>query len=111
MVVTQCSHICSACFSCGDRSLVSAYFSALPRYSLWMSSADSSRPLARRTLRRQVVSWLISRIARIGFSSVRSRSTWLGSSSIRSRIDVAPTFRKVAYSLMFESPTITWSRR
>ena len=76
-----------------------------------MSSADSSRPLARRTRRRQVVSWLISRMARIGFSRVRSRSTWLGSSSIRSRIEVAPTFRKVAYSLMFESPTITCRRR
>ena len=76
-----------------------------------MSRADSSRPLARRTLRRQVMSWLISRMARIGFSSVRSRSTWLGSSSIRSRIEVAPTFRNVAYSLMFESPTITCRRR
>ncbi len=57
------------------------------------------------------MSWLISRIARIGFSSVMSRSTTDGSSSMRSRIDVAPTFKKVAYSLMFESPTITWSRR
>ena len=111
MVVTQCSHIWSACFSSAERSLVSAYFRALVRYSLWMSRALSSRPLASRTLRRQVVSWLISRMARIGFSSVRSRSTWLGSSSIRSRIDVAPTLRKVEYSLMFESPTITWRRR
>ena len=34
-----------------------------------------------------------------------------GSSSMRSRIDVAPTLRNVAYSLMFESPTMTWSRR
>ena len=111
MVVTQCSHMVSACFSSGLTPFVSAYFMALARYSDWMSSADSSRPLARRTLRRQVVSWLISRIARIGFSRVRSRSTWLGSSSIRSRIDVAPTLRNVAYSLMFESPTITWRRR
>ena len=47
----------------------------------------------------------------MGFSKVMSRSTTDGSSSIRSRIDVAPTFRNVAYSLMFESPTITWSRR
>ena len=30
---------------------------------------------------------------------------------MRSRIDVAPTLRKVVYSLMFESPTITCSRR
>ena len=57
------------------------------------------------------MSWLISRIARIGFSRVMSRSTTFGSSSIRSMIDVVPTLRKVAYSLMFESPTITWSRR
>ncbi len=59
----------------------------------------------------QVMSWLISRMARIGFSSVMSRSTTDGSSSIRSRIDVAPTFRNVVYSLMFESPTMTWRRR
>ena len=38
-------------------------------------SALTSRPLERRTVRRQVMSWLISRIARIGFSSVMSRST------------------------------------
>ena len=57
------------------------------------------------------MSWLISRIARIGFSSVRSRRTVDGSSSMRSTIDVAPIFRKVAYSLMLESPTITCSRR
>ena len=57
------------------------------------------------------MSWLISRIARIGFSSVMSRSTHDGSSSMRSRMLVVPTFRNVAYSLMFESPTITWSRR
>ena len=30
---------------------------------------------------------------------------------MRSRMLVAPTLRKVAYSLMLESPTITWSRR
>ena len=77
-----------------------------------MSSAEASRPLARRTGRRQVMSWLsISRMARMGFSSVMSRRTTLGSSSIRSRIDVAPTFSSVVYSLMFESPTITWRRR
>ena len=76
-----------------------------------MSSADTSRPLARRTVRRQVMSWLISRMARIGFSSVMSRSTTDGSSSMRSRIDVAPTLRKVVYSLMLESPTMTWRRR
>ena len=57
------------------------------------------------------MSWLISRMARIGFSSVRSRHGPGSSSSMRSRIDVAPTFRNVVYSLMFESPTITCSRR
>ena len=76
-----------------------------------MSRAVTSRPLARRTSRRQVMSWLISRIARIGSSRVRSRSTTLGSSSMRNRMLVAPTFKKVAYSLMFESPTMTCSRR
>ena len=30
---------------------------------------------------------------------------------MRSTIDVVPTLRKVVYSLMFESPTITCSRR
>ena len=76
-----------------------------------MSRALSSRPLARRTSRRQVMSWLISRMARIGSSRVRSRITTLGSSSMRSRMLVAPTLRNVAYSLMFESPTITCRRR
>ena len=56
---------------------------ALARYSPWMSSALASRPLARRTLRRPVTSWEISRIARIGFSRVRSRMT-TPSSIIRS---------------------------
>ena len=55
-----------------------------------MSSALTSRPLASRTRRRQVMSWLISRMARIGFSSVMSRSTTLWSSSMRSMIAVAP---------------------
>ena len=57
------------------------------------------------------MSWLISRMARIGFSSVRSRHGRESSSSMRSTIDVAPTLRNVVYSLMFESPTITCSRR
>ena len=30
---------------------------------------------------------------------------------MRNMSEHAPTFRKVVYSLMFESPTITWSRR
>ena len=53
----------------------------------------------------------MSRMARIGFSRVMSRSTTDGSSSMRSSTAVAPTFRKVVYSLMFESPTMTWRRR
>ena len=57
------------------------------------------------------MSWLISRMARIGFSSDRSRHGPESSSSIRSMIEVAPTLRNVVYSLMFESPTITCSRR
>ena len=62
-------------------------------------------------MRRQVGSWLISRIARIGFSSVMSRSTTLRSSSIRNMQAAAPTLRNVVYSDMFESPTMTWRRR
>ncbi len=76
-----------------------------------MSMARISRPLARRTLRWQVMSWLISLMARIGFSRVRSRSTVDESSSIASKMLVVPTLRNVAYSLMLESPTITWRRR
>ena len=110
-MVRQCSHIVSACSSRGERSWCSANRRARVRYSLWMSSADTSRPLASRTRRRQVMSWLISRMARMGFSSVMSRSTTWGSSSMRSMSDAAPTFTKVVYSLMLESPTITWSRR
>ena len=62
-------------------------------------------------MRRHVMSWLISRIARIGFSSVMSRSTTLWSSSIRSMHAAAPTLTNVVYSLMFESPTMTCRRR
>ena len=80
------------------------------KYSVWSSSAESSRPFASLTVRVHVVSWLISRIARIGFSSDRSRIT-VFASTIRSTRSVIPTFMKVVHSLMFESPTITWSRR
>src|SRR4029450_1129502 len=41
----------------------------------------------------------------------RSRHGAPSSSSMRRMIDVAPTLRNVAYSLMFESPTMTCSRR
>ena len=75
-----------------------------------MSSADNSRPLASRTLRRQVMSWLISRIARMGFSRVMSRNT-TSSSSIWSSATVVPTLTYETYSDMFESPAITWRRR
>ena len=75
-----------------------------------MSSAVASRPFASRTRRRQVMSWLISRMARIGFSSVRSRRT-TPDSAIRSTRSQAPTFSSVETSFMFESPTITCRRR
>ena len=75
-----------------------------------MSSALTSRPLASRTLRRPVMSWLTSRMARIGFSRVRSRIT-VPASTIRSTRSVAPTLSSMVVSLMFESPTITCSRR
>ena len=80
------------------------------KYSSCTSIAVSSRPFARRTFLRHVMSWLISRIARIGFSSVRSRITVLPSTIRRTR-SVIPTFMYVVHSFMFESPTITWSRR
>ncbi len=83
---------------------------ALAWYSRWISSALASRPLASLTLRRPVMSWLISRIARIGFSSVRSRST-TPASIIRSTRSVAPTLSSVVTSFMLLSPTITCSRR
>ena len=83
---------------------------ALAWYSFWISSALASRPLASLTLRRPVMSWLISRIARIGFSSVRSRIT-MPASIIRSTRSVAPTFSSVVVSLMLLSPTMTCRRR
>ena len=64
--VITCSHIASACSSSGERPRRFANWSARVRYSDWISTAESSRPLASRTRRRQVMSWLISRMARIG---------------------------------------------
>ena len=75
-----------------------------------MSSALISRPLASRTLRRPVMSCEISRIARIGFSMVRSRIT-TPSSIIRSTRWQEATLSSVVDSFMLESPTITCSRR
>ena len=75
-----------------------------------MSSALASRPLASRTLRRPVMSWLISRIARIGFSMVRSRITTPVLEHPQHEV-AAATLSIVVVSLMFESPTMTWSRR
>ena len=111
MAERQYSHISSALASSSDSSWCSAKRRARPRYSDWMSRALTSRPLASRMRRRQVRSWLISRMARMGFSRVMSRSTTRGSSSIRSISAQAPTLRKVLYSLMLESPTITCRRR
>jgi hypothetical protein len=88
----------------------STNLAAFSKYSRWISSALASRLLASRTLRRQVMSWEISRIARIGLSSVRSRRT-VASSTIASTRSVAPTLRNADHSDMFESPTITCSRR
>ena len=107
----QCSHMSRARSSSGESPRRSRNWRARSRYSAWMSRARISRPLARRTRRWQVMSWLISRMARMGFSRVRSRSTVLESSSMASRMLVVPTFKKVAYSLMLESPTITCRRR
>ena len=57
------------------------------------------------------MSWLMSRMARMGFSRVMSRNTTRESSSMRNMHAVEPIFRNVVYSLMFESPTITCRRR
>jgi hypothetical protein len=83
---------------------------AFSKYSRWISSALASRPLASRTLRVQDMSCEISRMARIGFSRVRSRRTVCSSSMARTR-SVVPTLRKADHSLMFESPTMTCRRR
>ena len=105
------SHRSSTCLTTRSSSPRRAAKSrALVKYSAWISSALASRPLASRTFVRPVMSWLISRIARIGFSSVRSRIT-TPASIIRSTRSVAPTLSSVVVSLMFESPTMTCSRR
>ncbi len=83
---------------------------ALPKYSAWISRAESSRPLASWTFLRPVMSWEISRIARIGLSSVRSRIV-TPASIMRSTSSVVATLSSVVVSLMFESPTMTCSRR
>ena len=57
-----------------------------------------------------MTSWLISRIARIGFSIVRSRITTPSSIIRRTRSQEA-TLSSVVVSLMLESPTITCRRR
>jgi len=80
------------------------------RYSYWISSALISRPLASLTRLRPVMSWLTSRIARIGLSSVMSRGT-TPASIIRSTRSVEPTLSSMVVSLMLASPTITCRRR
>ena len=88
----------------------SAKSRALVKYSSWISSALISRPLARRTFFCPVMSWLTSRIARIGFSRVMSRSV-VPASIMRSTRSVAPTLSIIVVSDMLESPTITCRRR
>ena len=83
---------------------------ALSKYSRWISSALASRPLASLTFFWPVRSWLTSRIARIGFSRVRSRIT-MPASIIRSTRSALPTLSSVVVSLMLLSPTMTCSRR
>ena len=68
------------------------------------------RPFAIVTGCMPVMSWLISRIARIGFSSVISR-IGTPASIIRSSRSVAPTLSIVVVSDIDESPTITCRRR
>ncbi len=68
------------------------------------------RPVASVTGAVPVRSWLISRIARIGFSRPRSRIGRPASTS-RSTRSVAPTLSIVVVSDIEESPTMTCSRR
>ena len=88
----------------------SAKSDAFSKYSHCIASAESSRPVVSLTGRLPVTSWLISRIARMGFSSDMSRIT-MPASSIRRTRSAEPTLSSVVVSLMLLSPTITWSRR
>ena len=75
-----------------------------------MSNALAWRPPASRTGRRPVTSWLTSRIARMGLSSEKSRKG-TPASIISSTSAAVPTLSMVVVSHMFESPTMTCSRR
>ena len=88
----------------------STYWATFSRYSHCICRADSSRPVAKGTCRVPVVSWLISRMARIGFSKDMSRMT-IPDSSMRKTRSAAPTLSSEVVSLMLLSPTITCSRR
>ena len=103
-------HSSSICRCSGLQPSRSTNSAAREWYSDWISSADISRPLASRTLRRPVMSWLISRMARIGFSSVMSL-IGTPASIMRSTRSVMVTLSSVVVSFMFESPTMTCSRR
>ena len=94
----------------GSSPFLSVKSFARDRYSYWISSALISRPFASRTRLRPVMSWLTSRIARIGLSRVMSLRT-TPASTMRSTRSVAPTLSSIVVSLMLESPTMTCSRR
>src|SRR5271166_5165176 len=83
---------------------------ALVRYSRWISSALIWVPFASRIRRRPVMSWLTSRIARIGLSSVRSGIV-VAAPIMPSTSPVDPALRSMVVSLMFGSPAVTCSRR
>ena len=83
---------------------------ALARYSRWMPSALIWRPLASRTWRRPVMSWLTSPMAWTGLSRVRSGIA-MPASAMRSTRSVAPALSSAVVSLMVESLTLTRSRR
>jgi hypothetical protein len=103
-------HICITRPVTGSSPLLSVKSLALVRYSYWICSALIWRPSASRTRLRPVMSWLTSRIARIGLSSVRSGMI-VPASIIRSTRPVAPTLSSIVVSLMLESPTVTRRRR
>ena len=83
---------------------------ALERYSRLDVQRAGLAAVGQPDLARPVMSWEISRMARIGFSIVRSRIT-TPSSIIRSTRSQLATLSIVVVSLMLESPTMTCRRR
>ncbi|CPU67082.1 Uncharacterised protein [Mycobacteroides abscessus] len=105
------SHRSSTCLTTGvGATSCSTNSRTRCRYSPWRSIAVTVRPLASWTGCLPVMSWLISRIDRMGFSSARSRMGTPASTMRRMR-SVEPTLSMVVVSAIEESPTMTCRRR